>query len=196
MKKFKDILEESSLSRIWSHNEKYDCGALTAFRYAKDCGKGDVLSKKENDDRNKKLSAILKTKGYGVTKLSGRYPEGGKAVKENSFFVVDFESKGNLENDLKKLGEEFEQDSILFIPKGAIQNKTNAYLIGTNNCTNSWLGYGNKRLFNKGKLGYSTEIYTSYINGRPFIFETVEEEIRYGNGFASIIAHKIANENI
>jgi len=31
-KTFKSSLNESSLSRVWSHNEKHDCGAMTAFR--------------------------------------------------------------------------------------------------------------------------------------------------------------------
>jgi len=35
-------LNEKSLSRVYSHMKDHDTGTLTAFRYAKDCGDGDV----------------------------------------------------------------------------------------------------------------------------------------------------------
>lgn len=169
-------IRESSLSRLWSHNENHDCGAMTAFRRAEDCGEGRVFSKKENQQRNSSLSAKLLSKGYGVTSIQGRYPEGGSVGKEESFFIADLHDSGNLETDLIKLGEEFEQDSILFVPKGSIQNKSKAYLIGTNKCPNNWLPYGQREFFENGKLGYESPIYTSYVNGRPFIFENVLKE--------------------
>lgn len=192
---FKDYINESSLSRLWKHNEKHDCGAMTAFRASRDCGKGNPYTAKENKARNKSLLSKLKYKGYGVTRLKGYYPEGDKDVKEESFFIVDIKDTGNLLNDLKKLGEEFEQDSILFIPKGSIQGDDKAFLIGTNHCENNWLGYGEKEIFNKGKIGYSSPIYTSYVNGRPFIFEEYDSEVlNPGNGMGwwalSITANK------
>jgi hypothetical protein len=183
--KLKDIgvIAESSLSRLYTHNEKHDCAAMTAFRTARDCGDGEKYSKKENKQRNKSLAAKLKSAGYGVTRLQGTYPEGGSTAKEESFFIVDNNDKGNLEANIKRLGSEFEQDSVLFMPKGSINNKTKAYLVGTNRCPNNWLGSGNKEVFNKGKMGYDSPIYTSKVNGRPFIFESVLEEIKDpGNG--------------
>jgi len=58
-----------------------------------------------------------------------------------------------------------------------------AYLLGTNHCANNWLGYGKKELFNKGRVGYTSPIYTSFVNGRPFIFESVGKNIPSpGNG--------------
>ena len=177
MKKYRDIINESSLSRLWKHNEEHDCGALTAFRKALNCGEGEPYTKKENKQRNKSLLSKLKSKGYGVTKLRGKYPEGGKSVTEISYFVVDLDDNGSLKKDLRKLGEEFEQDSILFVPKGAIKGDTKAYLIGTNHCDNNWLGYGKNEVFAKGRMGYDSPIYTSMVNGRPFIFEEVGKEI-------------------
>jgi len=173
----KEYLTESSLSRVYKHNEEHDCGALTAFRKARECGEGEPYTKKENEARNKSLLAKLKSLGYGVTSLSGKYPEGGSTAKENSFFVVDLKDSGKLLDNLKKLGEEFEQDSILFIPKGSIKGDDRAYLVGTNHCKNNWLGYGKTELFNKGKMGYDSPIYTSYVNGRPFIFESVDYDV-------------------
>ena len=182
-KEFKEYLQESSLSRLWRHNGEHDCGAMTAFRTAADCGEGEKYTKADNKKRNKSLLAKIKSKGYGATTLKGKYPEGGKEAKEISYFIVDLEDGGNLEKDMKKFGEEFEQDSILYVPKGAIQNKSKAHLIGTNHCKNNWLGYHRTEVFNKGKMGYDSPIYTSYVNGRPFIFEEVGDEIlNPGNG--------------
>lgn len=161
---------------LLSHNQDHDCGALTAFRSGRECGKGEPYTKAENKARNKSLLAKLQSKGYGVTTLNGIYPEGGKEQKEISFLVVDLKDDGNLEKDLRKFGEEFEQDSILFMPKGAMENKAKAYLIGTNRCENNWLGYGKKEEFKQSKLGKKSQIYTSFVNGKPFIFENVECE--------------------
>jgi len=195
MKPFKQHINESSLSRIWKHNKEHDAGALTAFRKGPECGSGKLYSKKENAQRNKSLLAKLKSKGYGVTKLHGSYPEGGKTTKEVSYFVVDLGDTGKLEKDLRKFGQEFEQDSILFIPKGAIEGNSKAYLIGTNRCDNNWLGFGKKEVFNKGRIGYDSPIYTSKVNGRPFIFESVGETIKSPQtGFGHWAMHIIAEQ--
>ena len=184
MKKFNTYLQESSLSRLWRHNEKHDCGAMTAFRNASDCGEGERYTNADNKQRNKSLLAKLKTKGYGVTTLKGRYPEGGKTSTEVSYFIVDLQDGDGLEQDMKKLGEEFDQDSVLYVPKGSIQGVNKAYLIGTNRCENNWLGYHKTEVFNRGRMGYDSPIYTSYVNGRPFIFETVGNTIQDpGNGY-------------
>lgn len=193
--KFKDYIYESSLSRLWKHNENHDCAAMTAFRKARNCGDGEEYTKAENKARNKSLLSKLKSKGYGVTSLKGVYPEGGNTEKEESFFIVDLQDRGSLLNDVKKLGNEFEQDSVLFIPKGSIENKANAFLIGTNHCSNNWLGYGKTEYFKKSKIGYDSPIYTSYINNRPFIFEEVGREIKSpGNGMGIWALHKAAEK--
>lgn len=192
--KLKNYINESSLSKIWKYNEEYDCGALTAFRYARNCGNGEIYTKKENKQRNKKLLAQLKSLGYTVIRLQGVYPEGGKEKKEDSFFVVDILNKNVLKSDLKKLGNEYEQDSVLFIPKGSIKSENNAYLIGTNHCENNWLEFNKKEFFKKGRLGYDSKIYTSKVNGRPFIFECVCEEIKIQSGFDSIMIDRISKK--
>ena len=170
-------LNESSLSRLWTHNEKHDCGAITAFRVAEDCGKGEKYTSSHNKKRNRSLEAKLMSKGYGLTRLKGIYPESGVEAKEDSFFVVDLKDTGDLLNDLKKLGAEFEQDSVLFVPKGAINGGPKAYLIGINSCPNNYLADGKKELFHNGKMGVTSKIYTSKVNGRPFIFESVLDEV-------------------
>ena len=203
---FKELFE-SSLSRLWRHNDLHDCAALTAFRKYHNCGYDEdgnpcpgeetpqELTKQENKKRNAALASDLKSRGYGITKIMGTYPEGGRTVNEVSYFVVDLENKGTLERDIKQLGEKYNQDSILFVPQGAVQNKTKAYLIGTNKCCNNWLGYGKKEVFNKGKMGYSSPIYTSKINGRPFIFENIKTtDIIFGSSTNAILAERWAKE--
>ena len=102
---------------------------------------------------------------------------------------------GKLQKDLITFGELFEQDSILFIPKGAVQGGAQAYLIGTNNCPDNWLNMGQRELFNKGKFGYDSKIYTSYVNGRPFIFEQAGRSVvPPGNGMGWWACHVIANK--
>jgi len=195
-KKFKTHLNESSLSRVWKHNEEHDCGALTAFRKGPDCGEGEPYTKKENSQRNKSLLAKLKSVGYGVTKLHGTYPEGGETAKEISYFVVDLQDTGKLEKDLRKFGKDFDQDSILYIPKGAVKGEEKAELIGTNTCKNNWLGMGNKEKFSKGRMGYDSPIYTSKVNGRPFIFEEVGEEVTSpASGMGVWMMNIVANKN-
>tara|TARA_R110000744_G_C19369472_1_gene562331 strand:+ start:711 stop:1331 length:621 start_codon:yes stop_codon:yes gene_type:complete len=194
--KLKNVIKESSLSRLYSHNEKHDCGAMTAFRDAADCGEGEKYSSSDNKKRNISLSAKLKVMGYGLTKLSGTYPEGGKSKKEDSFYVVDLEDIGTLKKDLAKLGAEFEQDSILFIPKGSINGDAKAYLLGTNSCENNWLGKGRKELFHGGKMGKTSKIYTSKVNGRPFIFENVLSEVKSpGSGMGVWALNMCANKH-
>tara|TARA_Y100000310_G_scaffold221860_1_gene223446 strand:- start:89 stop:697 length:609 start_codon:yes stop_codon:yes gene_type:complete len=196
MKPYKQFINESSLSRLWKHNEEHDAGALTAFRKGSKCGEGEPYSKKQNAQRNKSLLAKLKSKGYGVTKLHGSYPEGGKIAKEISYFVVDLNDSGGLEKDLRKLGAEFEQDSILFVPKGAIAGDAKAELIGTNKCDNNWLGFGKKEVFNKGRMGHDSPIYTSKVNGRPFVFEEVGKEVPSpASGMGVWMMHLVAEKD-
>lgn len=171
-----DMLIETSLTRILKHNEDHDCGIITAFRNYEGCGQGKELSKKDNMKRNKSLALKLKSRGYGVTRIMGKYPEGGKEKKEIGYFVVDLNDRGNLEQYLIELGKEFNQDSILFIPKGSILGEKRAYLIGTNRCDNNWLGYGKKLEFPRAHFDKES-IYTTVVGGKRFVFEDESLEI-------------------
>jgi len=163
-------INESSLSRVWEHMEKHDTGTITAFRSASECNQGEPFSKSDNKKRNKSLQAKLNSLRYGVTKVKGSYIEDydtpqAKEVGEDVFFVVDLDDKGNLEKDLKKLGEEFEQDSILFVPKGGDESR----LVGTNKCPNGYPGYGKVVSYKHRNIGKSGEFFTR-VKGRPFMF--------------------------
>ena len=179
MKEFKEYITESSLSRLWKHSQEHDYGTITAFRYAPECGEGTPYTKKENLQRNKSLLAKLRSKGYGVTSIKGSYIENyGKAtareVGENSFFVADMQDKGRLKKDLLALGEEFDQDSIIFGDKG----KSGA-LFGTNKCPEGYPGYG-KKLVQGGAIFGKEGEFMSRVNGRPFVFSESVETQAYG----------------
>jgi hypothetical protein len=169
-------LNESSLSRIWSQTRKHDFGTITAFRSARDCGVGEKYTKSENLKRNKSLLSKLIAKGYGVTKIKGSYIENygssnAKEVGENSFMVIDLKDSRNLRKDLLSLGEEFEQDSIIFGKAGSP-----GILIGTNKCAEGYPGY-HKEVLQGGAVFGKTGQFMSRVKGRPFIFsESVEIE--------------------
>jgi hypothetical protein len=174
---FKQYITESSLSRIWKQTKEHDSGTISAFRSAKDCNEGEPYTKKENLQRSAKLKAKLLSLGYGVTKIQGTYIENygsndEREVKEESFIVVDLKDTGHLERDLRILGEEFEQDSITYQEKDG-----DYYLIGTNRCPNGYPGYGKKIKLGKPIYGKSGEFH-SKIRGRPFVFESIESNLK------------------
>lgn len=183
-KKITTTLNESGLSRIMQHIKDHETGAITAYR--------DEYSKKENQQRNKKLLAQLRNLGYSVTKIQGTYIENfkqpnAKEVKENSFFVVDIKDKNNIEKDLKALGAEYDQDSILVVPKGG----KGAYLLGTN--STGYPGFNKKEKTGDRDLG-SPDQFMSKIGGRPFNFMKVGESFSMPNGVHGKWACKLIAE--
>lgn len=171
-----DQLNESSLSRLWRKMQEFDTGTITAFRYAEDCGNGRVFTKKENKQRNKSLQAKLLRLGYTLTSVKGSYIENygssdAREVGESVWFVVDSKDKGNLERDLKKLGEEFDQDSILFIPAGGKEGR----LVGTSKCPNAFPDYGKAHKLKNPVFGQAGEFFTR-VNGRPFTLKEGTEQ--------------------
>lgn len=172
-------LNESSLSRVYSQTQKHDYGTITAFRYAKDCGEGEVYSKSQNKQRNKVLLGELRKRGYSVTSIKGSYIENFKSnnereVKEDSFLVVDINDRGDLKKVLLSLGEKFEQDSIIYGKAGK-----GAELIGTSKCPNA---YPKWHVADRqgGALFGKTGQFLSRVNNRPFVFAEGAEITTYG----------------
>lgn len=177
--KVADILYESGLSRVFSATRDHDYGTITAFRFAPDCGLGNPYTYSENIRRNKSLLAKLRASGYGVTSIKGSYienynTENAREVGENSFLVVDMQDRGNLKQTLMALGEEFDQDSIIFGAAGEVGT-----LIGTNHCEDGYPGYHNEIPQGGAIFGKSGE-FMSRVNGRPFVFAETTELTEYG----------------
>ena len=184
IKKYSRTLLESSLSKIWNTNNEYDCGAITAFRLARNCGKGKPYTRAEKNARNKSLLSKLLSLGYKVISVKGKSLDGNEVTKEESFFVVDRNNSGKLFPDLVKLGEEFDQDSILYVEKGFITKKGGeAFLYGTNRCKGSFPGYHKKSPLTKTRMGRESPIYSTYVNGRPFFMEDIEFDRIHVNTF-------------
>ena len=170
-------LKESSLTRLLSKMENNDCGSITAYR--------SEYTKSENQQRNRSLLAKLQNLRYGVTSVKGSYIENfgtpeAIEVGEHVFFVEDKENKGKLEKDLRELGEEFDQDSILFIPKGGEKS----YLWGTNKKNpEAYPKYGVSKELPNRTFGKENEFMTK-VKGRPFSYnEAVKEHTLPANSF-------------
>jgi hypothetical protein len=95
-------------------------------------------------------------------------------VQERSFLVVndrvEGDDGGKLADDLYKLGEVFDQDSVMIIPVGG----NNAYLWGTSKREESFPDYNTKHLVGSGKYGKTSGAFLSKIKGREFAFESIK----------------------
>ena len=205
-----ELITESSLNRILQHNLKHDIGIITAFRDGEDCGKGRKYTKEENIQRNKSLKAKLLNYGYDLTQADGFYVENygeENAIdkKEEVFIVVDIKDKGKLEKHLRELGEEFEQDSIMYIPKIGLESIKKdgksvghksvgyGYLWGTNHCSD-YPGYGKSDKFDKPIYGETGEFYTR-INGRRFVLKFLSESMSASGFFGKMGVASAAKKN-
>mgnify|MGYP003126085008 FL=1 len=165
LNEWKRFLKESSLSRLYKHMQDHESAALSAFR--------NEFTKEENLERNRKLKAELLGRGYGVTRILGSYIENfetPKAVEvaEESFFVSNRKDDPDFALEIARLGEDFDQDSVLIVLKGA----ENAYLLGTSP-EGEFPQYGKKESVGALKMGDEAE-FMSRIGGRPYTFSPKE----------------------
>lgn len=148
-----DRINESSINRVKRWFEEKECACISACReslknvtentFIGDKEIGDFFTKKENQERNKELKAILRKYGYGVTSQDGIYVErdsnkrsGGKEV---SFLVVNLNDDPDFFKKLFELSEHFNQDSFLYKKP----NEEEAFFIGTNSCDDP--GFGERK---------------------------------------------------
>jgi len=133
MKKFKDHLLEASLSRVFNHTQNRNIGIISANR--------NNLTPKENKIRTSHLKSEI-AKYFGYITIKGSYIENKgqpdeRKVEEISFLVIgNNNDSGNLKGFLKKEGEKYQQDSILYKPA----DSEIAVLIGTTE--GQWPGKG------------------------------------------------------
>lgn len=190
MKNLKQYLIETSLSRLYSKTQNHAVGAITAFR--------GTNTRDQNKQLNKKLLAYLLDKGYSVTKIKGSYveqygTEQAQEVGEESFFVanpVEGDDGGQLEQDLIKLGEVFDQDSIM-----SYKFEDKPTLIGTSDRDDSFPGKGQTLPFNDTNWGYATGEFFSRVGGRQFSF-TEAVEVKLPDTINGIRAMKILSNEV
>jgi hypothetical protein len=160
MKKFYDILRESSLSRIWQHsNSEISIGIITAFR--------NEHTKKQNIERNKELAAKIKNVGYGYFYIDGYWIENQGTdkefhVSEKSIFIIGNEKdNGKLKWWLKKWIMEYNQDA-------AILKAENSDDLEVINNDGSMIKIGK---FSPNKIA---QAYSNLKKGRTFVLESFE----------------------
>jgi len=175
MDKFGKVLTESSLNRVYTHIQKYDCAVITSFRNKMvNCLEDEYgdskLNIKTNKERNRHLKSVLLSLGYGVTNVKGTYIENYLSdnqveVNEDSYFVVNLSSDPRFIEKIIKLGEMFCQDSVMILEKGGDNN----YLFGTN--SSDFPGLGESVPVGSFKPGAEGEFMTK-IGNRPFTLES------------------------
>lgn len=151
-----DSINEASLGRLFQHIGKDFIVFITSDR--------KVLDKSENSKRRKELEKYIRLVGFGYNKVVGSYKEEetGDTKKENSFVVYGKDEKDMLKV-FKRLGEKYEQDSILFIDL-----EGNAYLLYTYGSNK-----GEKDKLGKFRVGIVGDYYST-IGKKGFRFEVDE----------------------
>jgi len=167
----KQVVSESSLSRVSSYIQKHDCAVITAFRNqlincVSEQESEEVLNLSDNRARNQKLKAALMLLGYGVTKVKGSYienymEENAIEKKEESFFVVNIDSDPDFFDNIVALGKLYCQDSVMFF----LNEGNDIFLYGTNH--SDFPGYEQKNQYGKFEYGLESEFMTK-VGGRPF----------------------------
>jgi len=161
------ILNESTLSKFFKDQSERSFGIITAFRgeYTYDVNK-QLNRELKNDLRSRGLVADITMRG--IYKEHFRTPE-EREVKEESYLVFpkigrEGELTG-LKKILMKLGEKYDQDSILY--KSVYES--DAYLIGTSKRENAYPSYHEEESLGEFRPKLIGEFY-SRMRGIPFAF--------------------------
>lgn len=157
-------LNESSLSRLQSKTVDHDCATMSAFR-------GD-RQKAVNKTNSAAMKKALEAAGYSVTAIRGSFIENAgtdneKKVSEDSFFVQNVKDDPDFVRVVTQLGHKYDQDSVLFIPKGG----KGAYLVGTTKRAGADPSFGQKMKVGDASFGKITGDYFSSVGGRSFEFK-------------------------
>lgn len=201
----REVIQESSLSRIHQHVSEHDCAIITAFRGdpadhgncvhdAPATYQGENLKTLDiNKLNNRDLKAVLLKLGFGVTAVDGTFVENfdtpdAVEVKEDSLFVVNLNDDPSFYDQIKLLGKKYCQDSVLIVPQGGKDVK----LYGTNN--SQFPGLDQEIPVGNMKYGRSAEFMTK-IRNRPIStnegLETYSKLPRLQRMAVSAIANKI-----
>lgn len=164
-KTYSQILQESSLARVYAHTRDRSIGMISAAR-------GENTSQ-ENKAKTKELEGHIKNAGYGYIKVKGRYVENygkpdAKNVDEHSFLVMGKkgDDKGELKGFLKKHGENYNQDSILH----KAHNEETAKLHGTKE--GGFPGKDQEHDVGKFHPNRTGEFHTAMKGNKTFAFES------------------------
>lgn len=176
--KFKNIINETSLSRVWQHfSSDKTVVILTASR-------GDKTSS-ENISNNKKIAIEFKKEGFGYFFVDGYWIENKgesdeQKVSEDSIFGIAESSQSEKLIELAhKLANEFKQDAIF------VKTEKEVYLYFKNGSKEKLTG-GLK----PGKIG---DFYTKLRNKKEtntFVFEGARTSLGFFGNFISKLAEQ------
>ena len=129
MKTFQQVIKETSLSRVWRHQNNFAIpfALLTAYR--------GEFTQQQNGVRNRTLEVQVRRAGYGFFKLEGVWIENQgtdkeeRVVEESLFVIGNKDDNGKLKGLVKKWIKEYNQDAALFRPEN---NNGKAILIFKN----------------------------------------------------------------
>jgi hypothetical protein len=113
-KTFHQYLNETTLSRVWSHAENplIPIGLMSASRK----GMPDAVKHQKTLD----LAADVRNEGYGYFFVDGHYTEAGGPVEETSVFIVGApQDNGRLKGLMRRWLHDYSQESVLFKPEGS-----------------------------------------------------------------------------
>ncbi|MBC8389812.1 MAG: hypothetical protein H8E13_17440 [Actinobacteria bacterium] len=168
--KLKQVLNESSLSRVWQHfnNPEITIVIFTAFR--------DGVEYEISMKKNKSFAATLKNNKFGYFYVNGYFPENEGTdeevqVKEDSIFAIARKNRGN---DLialcHKLANSANQDSII-----VKETSGEIYFLKASGSKDKL----SKGTMSAGKLGkYYTQLRNKKVSN-TFVFEGITD----GKGF-------------
>lgn len=179
--KIAGVITESSVSRTKFYLQNYECATISAFRPGANIGRKDekeLTNRKDVLKRNKEHSAELGKKltelGYTHFLVDGAWAKENKDKtpilnsrgeqvfgREITYFVVNNngDTREQFRNNLKKLGNEFDQDSVMFYPKGSSM----AFWSGTTK-RESDLKFGQNRLLKNGR--WEPQMYRTTLRGK------------------------------
>lgn len=167
------IITESSVSRTKFYLQNYECATISAFRPGANIGRKDeeeLTNRKDVLKRNKKHSAELGKKltelGYTHFLVDGAWVKTDEKDRpiinkkgEKSIGNNNGDTREQFRNNLKKLGNDFDQDSVMFYPKGSNM----AFLSGTTKREND-LKLGQNQLLKNGK--WEPQMYRTSLRGK------------------------------
>ena len=182
------IVNESSIRQMLQWLIDCDCAFISASRSElkdirdykstylgpnKDWKEGKRFTHEENHQKNRLMVTELLILGYGVTKIKDVNREGmTDETSRESYLVVNRCNDENFLNQLLRIAEYYNQDSICYKEKGKMEGS----LIGTNNC--GWPEYHQKGEDCELKIGTSSND-ISRLGNRAFSFvEDAKKEIR------------------
>ena len=192
-------LGKSTISRLLTHADRYDCAAITAFRKYEGNGEGRKYTEKENAQRNASLRVKLTASVYGMAALRGSFFEGGEVTRDRFFFVVNNGWRGDPRSfyqfmqGMKRFGEEFEQDAVLIIPKGTpcgdasrpvvplvdrSKRRGRAFFIRTNEEPGNWMKDQNlmSATVDETRLNRAVGDFLNVVNGHPLHVQSNNED--------------------